>query len=123
MFSFAWDDIKDERVIKQKIELLRQVGFTNNMLRARVQFYVYIDSDEQYESGVYRCRKLKKLNCNAYVMFNMDNERTQRIKDLQRWSIRKLLFWLHDIDDYKKDTQVPEIIESFNRAAGAKATG
>jgi hypothetical protein len=74
MFSFAWDNIKDERVIKQKIELLRQVGFTNNMLRARVQFYVYVDSDEQYDSGVYRCRELKKLNCNAYVMFNTDNE-------------------------------------------------
>ena len=123
MLSFAWDNIKDERVIKQKIELLRQVGFTNNMLRARVQFYVYVDSDEQYDSGVYRCRELKKLNCNAYVMFNTDNERTQRIKDLQRWSIRKLLFWLHDIDDYKKDKRAPEIIESFNRAAGAKATG
>ena len=56
-----------------------------------------------------------------HVMLNTDNERIQRIKDLQRWSIRKLRFWLHDIDDYKKDKRIPEIIASLNRAE-AKAT-
>ena len=55
-------------------------------------------------------------------MYNIDNERTTRIKALQRWANRKQLFWQFDIDDYKKDTQAPEIIESFNRAAGAKVT-
>ena len=93
------------------------------MLRAHVQFYIYVDNDEEYESGLYRCNELKQLGCNAFVMYNIDNKRTTRIKALQRWANRKQLFWQFDIDDYKKDTQAPEIIESLNRAAGAKATG
>jgi hypothetical protein len=72
--SFVWDNIVDEAVIREKINLLMQTGFTKNMLRARVQFYVYVDSDEEYDSGVYRCRELKKLNCNSYVMFNIEKQ-------------------------------------------------
>ena len=56
MITFAWDNLADESTIREKIELLKQAGFTKNMLRARIQFYVYVDSDEDYESGVYRCR-------------------------------------------------------------------
>jgi hypothetical protein len=101
MIAFAWDNLADEEIIRSKIELLISVGFTMNMLRARVQFYVYVDSDEEYNSGVYRCRELKKLSCNAYVMYNIDNQRTQRIKDLQRWSIRKIFYWINNISNYK----------------------
>ena len=119
MISFAWDNINDEAIIREKIELLQCAGFTKNKLRAKVQFYVYVDSDsdEEYSSGVYRCRELKKLNCNAYVMYNIDNERTQRIKDLQRWSIRKIFYWINDIVDYKASIRAPKTI----RAKSAKA--
>lgn len=70
------------------------------MLRARIQFYVYVHSDKEYESGAYRCRELKKLNCNAFVMFNIDNEQTKRIKDLKWWSKGKAIFWLIDLADF-----------------------
>ena len=110
---FAWDNINDESIIREKIALLKSVGFTNNMCRAKVQFYVYVDngSEEEYNSGLYRCRELKKLNCNAFLMYNIDNERPQRIKDLQRWANRKSLFWQFDIGDYKQaiDTSVVSI--------------
>jgi hypothetical protein len=39
MISFAWDHIEDEAIIREKIELLKQTGFTKNKLRAKVQFY------------------------------------------------------------------------------------
>ena len=77
-----------------------EAGFTKNQLRDHVQFYVYVDSDKEYYSGVYRCRELKKLGCNTYVMFNIDNEQTQRIKELKRWSKGKVYFWLFDIADF-----------------------
>ena len=112
MINFAWDNIRDEAIIREKIALLQDIGFTKNKLRAKIQFYVYVDSDEEYDSGLYRCRELKKLGVNSFVMFNIDNERTQRIKDLQRWSIRKILYWLHDIADYKKNIQAPKTIKS-----------
>ena len=84
--------------------LIQLVKYCNNMCRAKVQFYVYVDngSEEEYNSGLYRCRELKKLNCNAFLMYNIDNERPQRIKDLQRWANRKSLFWQFDIGDYKQ---------------------
>jgi len=100
MISFSWDSLKDESALRKGIELLKQAGFTKSMLRARVQFYIYVDSDADYESGLYRCRELKKLNCNAYVMFNIDNKQTSRIIDLKRWSKGKVYFWLIDLVDF-----------------------
>jgi len=116
MVNFAWDHIEDEAIIREKIDLLKRVRFTKNKLRAKVQFYIYVndDSEAEYQSGVYRCRELKKLHCNSYVMYNIDNERTQRIKDLQRWSIRKILYWLHDIEFYKKDIQATDILKRLH---------
>lgn len=96
---FAWDHIEDETNIKEKIALLKEVGFSDSKLRRDVQFYVYVDDDSEYESGVYRSRELKKLECNSFVMFNIDTEATERIKLLQRWTIRKELYWTKDIDD------------------------
>jgi hypothetical protein len=104
---FSWDHIEDEEIIREKIALLKEMGFKDSFLRAYVQFYVYVDndSDEEYESGIYRCRELKKLNCNAFIMYNIDNSASQRIIDLRRWANRKRLFWQFDIREYKNHTR------------------
>jgi hypothetical protein len=114
MIAFAWDDINDEDIIKQKINVFKENGFTKNKLRAYVSFYVYVDSDAEYESGVYRCRELKKLGCNAFVMFNIDNLQTPRVTNLKRWSKGKCAYWKFDVSDYdpklcmsSKKTRVP----------------
>jgi hypothetical protein len=108
MTTFAWDRIEDEAIIKSKIELLKRSGFDVELLRAKVQFYVYVDndSDEEYNNGVYRCRELKKLGCNSYVMFNIDNEKTQRITHLKQWSNAKMHFWRCDINEYVHSTKI-----------------
>lgn len=103
--SFAWDDIRDERIILEKLDLLRSI-FSDSDLRAYVQFYVYVDSDKEYDSAVYRCRTLKSLNCNAFVMINKENHITQRMRDLQRWAARKWIFWSIDIKDYGKNAAI-----------------
>lgn len=97
---FAWDHIEDEKIIREKIQLLKDAGFKKSKLRNEVQFYVYVDSDAEYESGVYRCRELKKLGCNPFVMYNIKNKPTQRIQRLRRWANKKQLFWSIDIDEY-----------------------
>jgi hypothetical protein len=99
---FAWDHVKDEKTIKEKIQILQEAGFTKSKLKSLVQFYVYVDSDEDYETGVYRCRELKKLNCNPFVMYNIDEKKTKRIKELQRWANRKWAFWSCDISEYDR---------------------
>lgn len=61
---------------------------------------VDVDSDQDFESGLYRCRKLKELGTNAFVMLNQNIRKTQRLKDLARWANRKWLFWSCDYSDY-----------------------
>lgn len=103
MINFAWDDIKTEQAVRKGIEIMKQAGFTKNKLRSHVQFYVYVDGDAEYENGVYRCRELKKLSCNSFVMFNIDNERTDRITNLTRWSKGKMAYWSFDVSAYKRN--------------------
>lgn len=98
--TFAWDNIKDESTIRDKIKMLSECGFTKNKFRSSVQFYVYTNDDTEYDSAVYRCRELKKIGCNAFVMFNKESKRTPRIKRLQRWANRRWLFWSIDLDEY-----------------------
>jgi hypothetical protein len=100
MINFAFDDLKYEGAVRKGIALLKEAGFTKNMLRAKVQFYVYVHDDKAYISGVYRCRELKKLGCNSYVMFNIDNENTHRIINLKRWNKGKMAYWSFDVADY-----------------------
>jgi hypothetical protein len=101
---FAWDHVRDEQAIKEKIKVLKQAGFTKSKLRDLVQFYVYVNDDSEYETGVYRCRELKKLWCNAFVMFNIDLKPTPRIQKLRRWANKKQLFWSIDISEYNRST-------------------
>ena len=100
MITFAWDSLKDEQAVRRGVDLLKSIGFTKNQLRSHVQFYVYVHDDNDYESGVYRCRELKKLSCNSYVMFNIDNHRTDRITNLTRWSKGKMAYWSFDVANY-----------------------
>jgi hypothetical protein len=97
-FAFDHDTIEYYLLLKRQLHLLGQYGFD---LRHEVQFYVYVDSDAEFDSGLERCQQLKAWGTNAFLMFNCDQPRTQRIKDLQRWANRKWLFWGCDFADYK----------------------
>jgi hypothetical protein len=99
MFEFAWDDIKLEKIVKHKIQMMKDCGLNT---RQKVQIYTYVDSDNEFESGLYRCNELKKLNVNAFVMFNIDNPRTQRVQDLMRWVNKKMFFWKYSFEEYMK---------------------
>lgn len=101
--EFAWDDINIEHVILKKIKLLLDNGFAKADLRSIIQFYVYVDSDRDFESGLYRCRKLKELGTNAFVMLNQTTKKTRRMSDLARWANRKWLYWSCDFDNYRRD--------------------
>lgn len=101
---FAWDHVKDEKIIKEKVQLLKDAGFTKTKLKDIVHFYVYVDSDQDYNTGVYRCRELKKLWCNAFVMFDIDKKPTSRIQALRRWANKKQLYWSIDISEYNRAT-------------------
>lgn len=99
---FAWDHISTEKTVRDGISALMKAGFKKSHLRSNVQFYVYVDSDLEYDSAVYRCRELKAMSCNPFVMFNVDHKPTQRINELRRWANRKWAFWACDISEYQR---------------------
>lgn len=98
-FHFAFDDSSLEHLIRQKCEILKNHGIN---LRNDVQFYVYLDSAQQYDDAVRRCRILKELGTNPFVMFNIVHKPTKKINELRRWANRKWVFWSCDIEEYKR---------------------
>lgn len=95
-WKFAYDSMSYTKSVLDGIEILRNANID---LRNKVLFYVYCDSDNQYEDAVQRCRTLKEYGTTAYVMLNMDAPQTKRMKALKRWT-RPMIFWTIDIEQY-----------------------
>lgn len=99
---FAFDNSNLRDVVKEKILLLKEYGINT---RHDVIFYVYCDSPKQVDDAVRRCRILKKLNTNPFVMYNIDRNRTPRVKKLQHWANRRQLFWSCDFDEFSWESK------------------
>ncbi len=99
---FAWDNIKNppESLIRQKLSILQNynIGGGHN-----INVFVYINSDNEFESGLQRCKILKELGVNSFVMFNIDMPKTNRIRSLQHWANRRQLYWSIEPENYIKD--------------------
>ncbi len=96
-YKFAFDSSDLGALIKDKLELLKEYGFN---LKQEVSFYVYLNSDTEFYDALNRCNFLKSQGTNAYVMFNVNEKRTQRVKLLQRWANRRWHYWACDFQDY-----------------------
>jgi len=96
---FAFDNSNMKDVIVEKCTLLKSHGIN---IRHDVQFYVYMHDNSMYSDAVDRCRLLKKLGTNPFVMYNIDKRPNKRTNALRRWANRKWAFWACDIDDYKR---------------------
>lgn len=99
---FAFDDSSLREIVKEKVVLLKEYGINT---RHDVIFYVYCDSPKQVDDAVRRCRILKKLNVNPFVMYNIDRNRTPRVKKLQHWANRRKLFWSCDFEDFSWESK------------------
>lgn len=97
IWHFAFDYSSLERIVRWNVGLLKECGVN---LKNNVSFYVYCDSDLQYDDALYRCNVLRELGTNANVMFNCDMPKTKRIKDLMKWSWRRCLYWKIPFQEY-----------------------
>lgn len=98
VWKFAFDDISYQDEVEKAINTLTRNGID---VRHKTMWYVYVDSDADFDNALYRCRWLKNHNATPYVMLNLDTEHTKRMKDLKRWC-RPWIFWKIDFEDYKK---------------------
>ena len=96
-YHFAFDFPDLEPVIREKVELLRDVGIN---LRTDTTFYVYCDSDQDYDNALHRCNILRDLGTNAFLMWNCEAVKTNRIKRLIHWCNRKMLYWSVPFNEY-----------------------
>ena len=69
-------------------------------LKNNVSFYVYCNSDSDFNDALYRCNLLREWGTNANVMFNCDMPKTKRIKDLMKWTWRRCLYWKIPFSEY-----------------------
>lgn len=88
-WKFAFDSIDYKDDVLDGIKILQdaKIHVRNNLL-----FYVYIDSDENFDDALERCNILREAGASSFLMVNMDTQRTQRMTDLKCWC-RPRCYW------------------------------
>jgi hypothetical protein len=104
---FAFDFLALESTVRGKCKILDAYGLLDHSLR----FYVYTDSDRDFDSALKRCNILKELGVSPFIMFNQANPKTKRIRRLIHWANRLELFWSCDFEKY---------LQSFGEASLSK---
>lgn len=92
---FAFDNMRDEPAVRSGIEILKEAGID---IKHDVQIYVLVGYGSSQEEDKYRCRLLKSLGTNAFVMPYERNDWTNK---LAWWANRKHVYWACDIDEFE----------------------
>ena len=98
----AWDNLEDEKQVKKGIEKLIKYVSPN-----KITSYVLVGFKQPniIESDIYRVRELHKYKITPFAMGYIDfdnpkHERTQDVKDFQRW-VNKYIYKKVKWHDYK----------------------
>lgn len=97
-WKFAFDNTEYQHRVEEGIKILNRNGIN---VRNKVMFYVYVDSDEQFDDALHRCEWLKEQGATPYIMLNQDVKHTKRMKNLKRWC-RPWIFWSINYQDYDR---------------------
>jgi hypothetical protein len=92
-YHFAFDNMADEAAVKAGISMLKDAGINT---RHDVTFYVLVGFNTTEEEDKFRCRLLKELKTNAFVM---QYKRTDWTRKIAWWANCKQTFWSFDIDE------------------------
>ncbi len=93
---FAWDDVKDEHLIRRGAENLKKGGF--NLSKATV--YVLIGFNSTEEEDLYRVYTLRDMGFGVFVMPYNRNDPYQR--HFARWVNTRKTFYTVDWKDYRR---------------------
>lgn len=94
---FAFDSLDYQEEVLKGIDMLTEAGIN---CKNATEWYVYVDSDEDFDSALTRCKILHERRCMPYPMFNRSMERTQRLTNLKRWC-RPWIFFSTSWEDYR----------------------
>ena len=93
--TFAWDQIKDEKVIKRGFKRVTDAGIKPYQM----QFYVLIGFDTTPEEDLHRVMMLKDWGCDPYAMPYDKSDPYQ--KKFVRWVNRRAVFHSCTWEEYK----------------------
>lgn len=90
MLHFAWDRMDDEDKVRRGIQILKDAGFDT---RHEISFYVLTNYGTTRAEDLYRCKVLRNLDVNPFVMVYEKLLAEKWYRDLA-WSVnRKACFW------------------------------
>ena len=98
-WRFAYDSLAVTEGVVRGLNLLMDAGIN---LRNLGLVYVYTDGDNDFDSALERCRRLRSMNVLPYPMFNRHAVKTQRMMNLRRWA-RPWTFFKMDYQDYNRE--------------------
>lgn len=93
---FAWDSMSIERIIKDKLSILRRHKLLNKSM-----FYVLIGYDTSKEEDLYRVMELRGMGLDPFVMPYNRNDQYQR--DFARWVNHKAIFKTVPWEQYRRN--------------------
>lgn len=98
-WHFAFDSLDYQDPVIEGIRMLKDAGVN---VRHRTNWYVYMDSDDDWASAKERCEILRSMDALPYIMVNRDAPRTQRMTNLKRWT-RPQIFFTTGYDEYARN--------------------
>lgn len=95
-WKFAFDSLDYRDDVVRGIRMLQDAGVK---VRNSSLTYVYLDSDEDFDSAFERLSILRELDAMPYVMLNRNARITPRMRALKRWT-RPQIFYSTEWEDY-----------------------
>jgi len=79
-YHFAFDQMKDEKKVRQGIKLLKKHGINRSI------FYILVKYNTTFEEDLYRAELLKSLNQNAFIQrYNYNGNWERKYNELASW--------------------------------------
>lgn len=95
-WRFAFDSLDYTDEVIDGIRMLQNAGVK---VRSSSLVYVYVDSDDDFDSALERLRILRGLDAMPYVMLNRNSRITPRMRALKRWT-RPQIFYSTEWEGY-----------------------
>ena len=101
MIHFAWDNIKDEKIITEKLSLYVKNAKYNNYRKITV--YVLVNFNSTFEEDLYRVYKIRDLGASPYIMIYDKENADKKYKKLRGWvNFAPIFRTVNRFEDYKK---------------------
>ena len=84
MVHFAWDNIKDEKIICEKLKLYVDNSKYNNY--RKIVVYVLVNFNSTFEEDLYRVYKIRELGASPYVMIYDKKNAEKKYKILSKFT-------------------------------------